>query len=432
MSKRSSLRDAFGFMHGNILVLTVTRVLGMFSRSMAFPYASLYILALGGEAAQIGFVNSLRPLAGLLMYPLAGYIADLVGRVKLIALAGYLSGVITLMYVFAPSWQMIALAGLLQGFIVFHFPASSAIIADSLPPRDRGKGIAMMSTVAGALATFSPYIAGTLIAIQGVNTGMRFLYAFLMVTNLASATITLRFLMETSERSEEKLGFSDLPRTFRNAYSGIPAMLRRLPRSLKALAGVIVLGFMANAIAAPFWVVYVVEHIGLSSVEWGLILLVEVAFRNLMFMPAGMVVDRYGRTKAMLASLLLSLASIPLFILSTGFIDVLLIRSAVAISNAFFIPACSALMADMVPRDIRGRAMAALGRGTFMIGSAVGGVGGPGMGFIITIPVMIASIAGGYLYAYNPEYPWLFVTAVTVTSIILSALFIRDPKEAEL
>ena len=432
MSKRSSLRDAFGFMHGNILVLTVTRVLGMFSRSMVFPYASLYILALGGEAAQIGFVNSLRPLAGLLMYPLAGYIADLVGRVKLIALAGYLSGAITLMYVFAPSWQMIALAGLLQGFIVFHFPASSAIIADSLPPRDRGKGIAMMSTVAGALATFSPYIAGTLIAIQGVNTGMRFLYAFLMVTNLASATITLRFLKETSERSEEKLGFSDLPRTFRNAYSGIPAMLRRLPRSLKALAGVIVLGFMANAIAAPFWVVYVVEHIGLSSVEWGLILLVEVALRNLMFMPAGVVVDRYGRTKSMLASLLLSLASIPLFILSTGFIDVLLIRSAVAISNAFFIPACSALMADMVPRDIRGRTMAALGRGTFMIGSAAGGVGGPGMGFIITIPVMIASIAGGYLYAYNPEYPWLFVTVVTVTSIILSALFIRDPKEAEL
>jgi len=419
-------------MHGNILVLTVTRVLGMFSRSMVFPYASLYILALGGEAAQIGFVNSLRPLAGLLMYPLAGYIADLVGRVKLIALAGYLSGAITLMYVFAPSWQMIALAGLLQGFIVFHFPASSAIIADSLPPKDRGKGIATMSTVAGALATFSPYIAGTLIAIHSVNTGMRYLYAFLMATNLASATITLRFLKETSERSEEKLGFSDLPRTFRNAYSGIPAMLRRLPRSLKALAGVIVLGFMANAIAAPFWVVYVVEHIGLSSVEWGLILLVEVALRNLMFMPAGVVVDRYGRTKSMLASLLLSLASIPLFILSTGFIDVLLIRSAVAISNAFFIPACSALMADMVPRDIRGRTMAALGRGTFMIGSAAGGVGGPGMGFIITIPVMIASIAGGYLYAYNPKYPWLFVTAVTVTSIILSALFIRDPKEAEL
>lgn len=432
MSKRSSLRDVFGFMHGNILVLTVTRVLGMFCRSMVFPYASLYILALGGEAAQIGFVNSLTYLAGLFMYPLAGYIADLVGRVKIIALAGFLSGVITLMYVFAPSWQIIALAGLLQGFIIFHFPASSAIIADSLPPKDRGKGIATMSSIAGALAIFSPYIAGTMISIYGVNTGMRYLYAALMVANLATATIALRFLKETSERSDEKLGFSDLSRTFRNAYGDIPAMLRRLPRSIKALAGVIVLGFMANAIAAPFWVVYALEHVGLSSVEWGLILLVEVALRNLMFIPAGVVVDRYGRTKLMLASLLLSLASIPLFILSKGFTDVLLIRSAIAISNAFFIPACSALMADMVPRDIRGRTMAALGRGTFMIGSAVGGGGGPGMGFIIAIPAMIASIAGGYIYEYNPEYPWLFVSTVTVSSIILSAIFIRDPKEAEL
>ncbi|MFP3897004.1 MAG: hypothetical protein ACLFV5_09270, partial [Anaerolineales bacterium] len=60
-----SLRKTFAFMQGNILVMTVTGAMGMFARSMAFPYASLYILALGGEPAQIGVVNSLRPLAGL-------------------------------------------------------------------------------------------------------------------------------------------------------------------------------------------------------------------------------------------------------------------------------------------------------------------------------------------------------------------------------
>lgn len=431
-SKGRSLRDSFSFMQGNILVITVTWVLGMFCRSMAFPYASLFILALGGASTQIGFINSLRPLAGLIVFPLAGYLADVVGRVGLIALGGYLSGVIYLMYVFAPSWEMIALATLLQGFTVFQFPATSAIIADSLPPNSRGKGIATMNTLSGTLAIFSPYLAGLILNIYGVNMGMRYLYGALAVAYLVSATINLRYLRETPGRSEEKLNLSNLARTLRNAYSGIPATLRQLPPSLQALAAVIILGFMANAVATPFWVVYAVEHIGLSPVEWGLILLVETTLRNLMYIPAGVAVDRYGRMRCIQAALLLSLASIPLFIFTTSFVEVLLIRSTLAISTAFFIPASSALMADTVSSEMRGRVMAAIGRGTVLIGSASGGTGGPGVGFVVTIPLMAASIAGGYLYAYNPNYPWLFASITALTSTVLSVLFIRDPKEAEI
>jgi len=77
------------------------------------------------------------------------------------------------------------------------------------------------------------------------------------------------------------------------------------------------------------------------------------------------------------------------------------------------------------------RVMAALGRGTVMIGIASGGTGGPGVGFLVTIPLMIASLSGGYLYSWNPVYPWAFVLLATLAAIILSALFIRDPDEAE-
>jgi len=198
MSRVQSLRDGFRFLNGNILVLTATQVLGMICRSMVFPYASLYVLALGGEAAQIGFVNSLKPIAGLVMFPIAGYLTDHAGRVKLIALGGYLSGFILLLYVLAPSWEAVALAGLLQGFMVFQFPPTSAIIADSLSPQNRGKGIATMNAISGALAMFSPYLAGAMLDAHGENTGMRLLYGVMMVVYLLNATINLRFLKETS------------------------------------------------------------------------------------------------------------------------------------------------------------------------------------------------------------------------------------------
>jgi len=431
MSGSRGIRGVFSFMRGNILVLTLTQVLGRFFRSMVMPYASLYILALGGEPAQIGLINSLRPLAGLIMFPISGYLTDRTGRVRLIAFAGYLSGATMLLYVLAPSWEWIALTAFLQGFMTLQFPPTSAIIADSLEPSSRGTGIATMNTVASTLAMFSPYIAGTIIEIYGAAFGMRILYSLLAAAIIISATINLRYLKETSTYEGEKVTLSDITKIFKEVYSSVPSMLAELPRSVKALGVVLILLFMCNGVASPFWVVYAMERIGLSSVEWGLILLVEAALKTLLYIPAGMIVDRYGRTRSLLASLLLTLVSIPFFVYSTRFIEILLIRMAVAVATVFFIPASTALMADTVPRGSRGRVMSAFGRGSVLIGAAGGGTGGPGMGFFITIPVMIASVVGGILYSANPAYPWFFVLVSTAAAIIMTALFIRDPTKAE-
>ena len=96
MFRNRSLGDAFRFVSGNTLIISVTGMLGNFARAMVFPYLSLYILALGGNATQIGLINSLKPLAGLIAFPIAGYIADHASRVKLIVLANFLSALLVL------------------------------------------------------------------------------------------------------------------------------------------------------------------------------------------------------------------------------------------------------------------------------------------------------------------------------------------------
>ena len=432
MSKNTGIRKIFGFMRGNIRVIAVTQILRRFFFRMVMSYNSLYILALGGEPAQIGLINSLRPLAGLIVYPLAGYFTDRANRVKLIALAAYASGATYLIYVFAPSWEWLALGALVQGFLVFHFPPTSAIIADSLNPNNRAIGIATMNTLASLLATFSPYIAGLILTKYDTILGMRILYACVAGVSVISATIIIRFLKEPPKSVPPIRSRTSLWGILKDTYSGIPAMLRQLPRTTRALGTLIIFCFIANALTSPFWVVYVVEEIGLSSVEWGFILLVESAIRTLLYIPAGLLVDRYGRSKFVIGGLGLLLASTPLFLISKSLVDVLLIRSAIALVNIFFTPACTALMADTVPREIRGKVMAALGRGSLMIGGTGGGTGGPGMGFLITIPVMIASISGGMIYAMNPNYPWYIMMVAIIASLLVSILFIRDPSDAEI
>jgi MFS family permease len=101
------------------------------------------------------------------------------------------------------------------------------------------------------------------------------------------------------------------------------------------------------------------------------------------------------------------------------------------VAYAIGLPACSALMADIVPRDVRGRVMAALGHGGLKIGTAGDGVGGPSVGYITIVPLMIASLAGGYLYTWNPVSPWLCASIATALAVTLIVLFVRDPKQAE-
>ena len=432
MPNNSVIGNAKRLMSGNIMVFSITGLLGNFARGMVFPYASLYVLALGGDAKIIGWVNFLRPLAGLIVFPIAGYLTDRANRVKLIVLSSYLSVVFVLMYVLAFRWEVIAIASLMSGLVVLGFPPRSALIADSLSPEDRGRGMATMNTISSGLSIFAPYIAGIVVEFSGPNTGVRTLYGAMLVLYLATAIIHARCLKESIPKSHTRLTVSSLPSLLAKAYSGIPTMLQELPTSLKALAGVIILGFMANGVASPFWVVYAIEQIGLSSSQWGLILLCETALRLLILIPAGVVVDRWGRTTSLLAALLIATVAMPLFILVKDFTAVLLIRLVIAVASAITIPACSALMADAAPREIRGRVMAALGQGGVMIGAAGGGTGGPGTGFLITLPLMIASLAGGYLYAQNPTYPWIFVLLTATLATILTALFIRDPKQAEI
>jgi len=425
-----AIRRHFSFMKGNMRVLTVRQVIGNFCRRMVMPYASLFILAVGGQSSQIGLINSLLPLAGLIMFPLSGYLTDRRGRVRLIALAGYLSAATTLLYVLAPSWEWIALAALIQGFMVFQFPPQSAILAESLDTRNRGIGVSTMNSVASAFALFSPYIAGIVLEIYGNNIGMRMLYALMALSHLANAVIVQRYLKDRAGVTES----DDLPpiRTIlREAYGDIPGLFRQMTGSVKALGVVAAMGFIANGVTGPFWVVYITEEIGLSRVDWGLILLLETILRMVLAIPAGAIVDRYGRTRSLFISLLFSFISTPLLILSRGFTDILLIRFAVTISGILFMPASTALMAEHVPRELRGRMMAALGRGSVIIGATGGGTGGPGMGYFFIIPVMVASISGGMLYAISPVYPWFCVVVTTLIQVLTVILFIRDPVKSE-
>ncbi|MCP4516264.1 MAG: MFS transporter, partial [Delftia sp.] len=277
----------------------------------------------------------------------------------------------------------------------------------------------------------APYLAGVMVDAYGPNSGVRALYGATLALYAASTLIHYRLLQDSVPAAAGRFQPAILPRVLKQTYSGVPALLRRLPRSLKAQAAVIVLTFMSNGVASSFWVVYAVEEIRLSSSAWGLVLLLETVLQMCLFLPTGMLVDRWGRAASLRVALFIAALAIPSFVFATSFAQVLLVRAAIAVAYAIALPASIALMADTVPRDMRGRVMAAIGHGGIMIGAAGGGTGGPGVGYVVTVPLMLASFAGGMLYALDPRLPWLFAAIATAISIVLAVLFVRDPQQAE-
>ena len=94
---------------------------------------------------------------------------------------------------------------------------------------------------------------------------------------------------------------------------------------------------------------------------------------------------------------------------------------------AFLWIASSVLLADTIPRNIRGRVMAAMGQG---LGVGISG-GGYSRGFLLFIPATIGSFLGGYIYDFDPAMPWLIQSAFLLLGIALTVVLVEEPENAE-
>jgi MFS family permease len=260
---------------------------------------------------------------------------------------------------------------------------------------------------------------------------MRWLFASMLVLRLFSSAVRFKFLEETVENSGPSVSLSSIPEILKESYGSVIETLRWMPRNLWFLAIIMTLTSVSNAIVGPFWVLYGIDVIGLSVTQWGLLGLAAAVTSSALGIPAGLVVDRVSNRKILIAGLAATLIPVWFFIYARTFWEVLALTVVISAANAFLLPACQTIVAESVPREMRGRVMSAIGRGVIMVtGPGVGGGGGgPGMGFVLTIPIIMGSLVGGYFYSANPTFSWLLLTGALAICTGISIAFLRDPQK---
>jgi len=412
-------------MKGNVLVLTVSRVLWSMSDTIVYPYLSLFILALGGDKNTIGDVYFWGSLAACVLYPIGGYVADKAGRAKFIGLATLLYVSSFLIFATAPTWGWLAVAYAYQQIVLFYMPALNAIMADSIPPGGRGRIYALTIAVPEAVRIMTPYIGGWLIAVYTLDPAMRIGYTMSFVIGILVAYIRLRYLKETIE-NKEGIG-RNVPKIFIEGYKNVFASLRWVFGNIRGYALTSMLLSLVGNLVLPFWVVYATEVVKLSAYEWGIVLLIGGITKTVMSLFIGGLVDRIGSRKCMLLGFLIAIPMMTLFTFVTGFWTVIPVYVALIVSSSLMWISSSVYLANTIPRASRGRIMSALGSGMSV---GVSG-GGYASGFLVFIPMAIGSKLGGFIYTYNPAYPWFIQSVFLIVGMALCFFYIKDPKQVE-
>lgn len=406
----SRLRGEFSFIRGNFLVLALSWLIMDLASEMPSTYYGLYVKALGGSASIIGLIGSVSMIFQAIVQIPGGYLADKYGRRWLISTMTFGIALSHAFYAFAPTWQWLMVGAVVQSLCFIYRPALQAIIADSLPPDKRGIGFSIITLINSVSTTPSPLIAGWLFQVYGLIPSVRIGYTFVLIAFLIAGVIRLRLKETVEDPPRIDLGEmkSSIPASIRESVG----VWRKVPRSAFALFTTDVLLMASMSLFTPIMILYIVEDLGISEVSWSLILTVLFISMIVLSIPIGRLIDKVGKRRPLLVAYLIWIVIIPLFVYG-DFYRLLLAMILVGAMQVTLMSASASLMADLVPREHRGK----------VSGSR---------NFFTLIAASVGNLLSGYLYDnVSHTLPWWLQLAFVVPSIIIILLFVREPEKAE-
>ena len=329
--------------------VTVVRTsLDRLAYQMVFPYLSIYIIALGATATQLGFVNALGMLVAGLAGPFTGWLIDRHGP-RSFYLAGIaLLAVAYLTYALAQDWgiTILAMTAYWLGYSISGHSCAT-ICGNCLANRDRATGMTICETVAAGLLGIVGPIVGTVIVVSSghVDAG-----AIRPLFFIAFAITVASFLFILTQLSGQRWGARG---TGRAVFSDLGIVLRE-GNHLKRWLAIAAIGQLPVGMVFAFSSVYAHEVKGADAMVLGAMATAAAVGSIALAVPLGRVADRVGRKRVLYAT-------IPLFSLSCIVLVWAPVPAALLLAGAlqsfYYIggPIAAAMERELVPAAHMGR-----------------------------------------------------------------------------
>lgn len=269
----------------NVWWLGITSFFTDISSEMLYPLVPIFVTAvLGAPAYTVGVIEGVAEGTSSFLRLLSGWLSDRLGRRREIVIAGYaLSGAAKPLLAIAGTWGTVLAARFVDRFGKgLRTPPRDALIADSSPAATRGRAFGFHRTADTAGAVVGPLLAIPLLA--ATHQQLRLLFLFSVIP----AAFGLAALVLVQDRTTPpRPGATALP-----SFGDLDAPLRRYILALLVFA----LGNSSDA-----FIILKARQVGLSLVGVIVAYAAYNAVYSVVALPAGIVSDRLGRRRIVIA-----------------------------------------------------------------------------------------------------------------------------------
>ena len=362
---------------------------------MTAPIIPIYAKHLGASLALAGLVVSFRGFGQLLFNLPAGMMIARLGnrRLLLVSTIGIIGSAAAMG--FSKSAQSLIFWAFLSGGFHSTWQMTRVYyVREVAPPTSRGRAISAIGGLVRIGSFVGPIVGGFIAQFLG--------FAATFYAQAAITALSLLFYIKPDAVSTQ------VPETSRNSLSTIGTVLKQHRRSFLTV-GLVALSFSAIRAARqtilPLWG----DSITLGVAAIGLIVGFSSGADMMLFIPAGIVMDRKGRKWTAVPSLLIMSGSLLLLPGAETFTGLLFVGLAVGLGNGFGAGIVMTLGTDLAPDENTGIFL-----GLWFLISGIGSTLAPLMVGVVADAVSLGTAAtlAGFVGIAGALY-FLFITPET-------------------
>jgi ACDE family multidrug resistance protein len=256
------------------------------------PIFSLFLTSRGITVVQLGILLSIQSFIPLVLrIPLSGLV-ERIGRLRTMIIGLFISGVASVIYIYAQTYTHFLLAIAVNSFTASSFNQTAmSTVSDAAPPERQGDAMGRYLTFLGLGMLIGPAVCARLVESIGY-TGLFWISAFVPLIGIA----LLVFMAPTDIRDREKSSEKPLISTM---------------DSMKMILGnrnVLLLSYCrasfsaAQSLFLALFSIYAVQQLGFSDSVVATLFTVRGFANMLARFPAGSISDRIGRKPLMLGA----------------------------------------------------------------------------------------------------------------------------------
>ena len=259
------LLKSFISFKGNARGCIYTEALNGVPATLLAPFASVYMLALGINDAQIGLILSIGWACQLILAIFSGVITDKLGRrLTTMIFDIFAWSIPALILAFAGSFWQFMVAGMLSAFLRITQNSWTCLMVEDADP-DQLLDIFTWVQITCLLSGYFVPLAGLMINAYGLVQAMRILYI------IAAFLYTLKAIITYIMTTETKQGLIRMQATHGTSlfdslkdYRGLIPMVIKTPATMYT-AGIMLVVSIGTMVSGTFWSVIATEKIAIPA-----------------------------------------------------------------------------------------------------------------------------------------------------------------------